>query len=271
MKVNKNFFFEKKSRHEPIVMATAYDCATARIEEEAGVDVILVGDSVGTNVLGYETETEVTMADMIHHCKAVSRGLENTCLMVDIPYGAADNPFLAFENARLLLDSGANCVKIEGWGQNKQVIEYLTGKGIDVCGHIGYNPQIHGPRAKVYGKVEAEAKELIKSAQTIEDSGAIMIVVEKVPTEVAALIAKKCRIPIIGIGSGNGCDGQVLVVNDILGYGVKTFRHARRYMDFRTLAMGALQSYCDEVRSRKFPAEGNFAHIDPSEMKKIIS
>jgi 3-methyl-2-oxobutanoate hydroxymethyltransferase len=271
MTVNKNIFFEKKSRHEPIVMVTGYDCVTARMEEDAGVDIVLVGDSVGTNVLGYQSETEVTMQDMIHHCKAVSRGLKNTCLMVDLPYGSSADPFIAFENAQLLQDAGADCVKIEGWGENKRVIEFLTGKGIDVCGHIGYNPQKHGPKAKVFGKDASEASELIKSAQTIEDAGAMMIVIEKVPSEVAALITKKCRIPIIGIGSGFECDGQVLVVNDILGYGVRTFKHARRFMDFRTLALGALGNYCDEVRSRKFPSEVNFVHIDPLEMQKLTS
>lgn len=271
MAVNKGIFIEKKNRHELIVMATGYDSAIAAMEEEAGVDIVLVGDSVGTNVLGYQIETEVTMQDMIHHCKAVSRGLKNTYLMVDLPYGSTADPFIAFENAQLLQDAGADCVKIEGWGENKQVIEFLTGKGIDVCGHIGYNPQKHGPRAKVFGKDAQQAGELIKSAQTIEDAGAMMIVIEKVPSEVAALIAKKYRIPIIGIGSGFDCDGQVLVVNDILGYGVKTYKHARRFMDFRTLALGALGNYCDEVRSRKFPSEENLVHIDPLEMPKLTS
>jgi 3-methyl-2-oxobutanoate hydroxymethyltransferase len=270
MKINKEFFLGKKSRHEPIVMITAYDYPSALIEEEAGVDIVLVGDSVGTNVLGYKSEAEVTVADMVHHCRAVSRGIKNAYLMVDMPFGSADDPFKAFENARPLLDAGANCIKIEGWAQNKQVIEYLTSKGIDVCGHIGYNPQFHGPKAKVFGKEEAQARELIQSAQVIETAGAMMIVVEKVPAELTALIAKKCNIPIIGIGSGNQCDGQVLVVNDILGYGEKTFKHAKKYMDFKTMASSALKNYCQEVRSRTFPSEENSAHVDESEVQKIL-
>ncbi|HEX2956379.1 MAG TPA: 3-methyl-2-oxobutanoate hydroxymethyltransferase [Chitinispirillaceae bacterium] len=270
MKINKDIFFEKKKNHEPIVMATAYDYSMARFEEEAGVDVVLVGDSVGTNVLGYNSETEVTMADMIHHCKAVVRGLSQSYCIVDMPCGAAADPFKAFDNGQLLIGAGAECVKIEGWGENKQVIEYLCGKGIDVCGHIGYNPQTHGPKAKVFGKDEAQARALIKSAQIIQDAGAMMIVVEKVPSEVASLITEKCSIPIIGIGSGNGCDGQVLVVNDILGYGEKTFRHAKKYMDFRSEASGAIRNYCSEVRSRFFPGEANCVHIDESEMKRAL-
>lgn len=270
MKINKDILFEKKKNHEPIVMATAYDYAMARFEEASGVDVVLVGDSVGTNVLGYDNETEVTMADMLHHCKAVARGVSTAFCMVDMPYGAAGDPFKALENGRLLIGAGANCVKIEGWGENKSTIECLTGNGIDVCGHIGYNPQIHGPRAKVFGKDETQARELIKSAQILQDAGAIMIVIEKVPSEVASLIAEKCSIPIIGIGSGNGCDGQVLVVNDILGYGEKTFKHAKRYMDFRAEASGAIRNYCSEVRSRVFPAETNSAHIDESEMRHLL-
>lgn len=265
MKINKDILFEKKKKHEPIVMATAYDYAMARFEEEAGVDVVLVGDSVGTNVLGYDNETQVTMADMIHHCKAVARGVSHAFCMVDMPFGSAADPFKALENGRLLIAAGADCVKIEGWGEAKSIIECLSGNGIAVCGHIGYNPQIHGPRAKVFGKDEAQARELIKSAQILQDAGAIMIVIEKVPAEVASLISKKCSIPIIGIGSGNGCDGQVLVVNDILGFGEKTYRHAKRYMDFRTEASAAIRNYCSEVRSRIFPGEVNSAHIDESE------
>lgn len=270
MKIKKDILFEKKRNNEPIVMATAYDYAMARFEEEAGVDVVLVGDSVGTNVLGYADETEVTMADMLHHCKAVVRGISKAFCIVDMPFGAADDPFKALENGRLLIGTGADCVKIEGWADNKSIIECLSGKGIDVCGHIGYNPQIHGPRGKVFGKDEAQARELIKSAQILQDAGAIMIVIEKVPFEVASLIAEKCTIPIIGIGSGKGCDGQVLVVNDILGFGEKTFRHAKKYMDFRTEASTAIRNYCSEVRSRIFPGETNSVHIDESEMKHLF-
>jgi 3-methyl-2-oxobutanoate hydroxymethyltransferase len=270
MKINKEILFEKKKNHEPIVMATAYDCAMARFEEEAGVDVVLVGDSVGTNVLGYTSETEVTMFDMLHHCKAVVRGTSHAFCIVDMPYGAASDPFKALENGRLLIGAGADCVKIEGWGENKSIIECLSGNGIDVCGHIGYNPQIHGSKAKVFGKDEAQARELVKSAQIIQDAGAIMIVIEKVPSEVASLISEKCSIPIIGIGSGNGCDGQVLVVNDILGYGEKTFRHAKKYMDFRIEASGAIRNYCSEVRSRVFPGEANCVHIDESELRHLF-
>jgi 3-methyl-2-oxobutanoate hydroxymethyltransferase len=140
MKKNIDYLLNKKISKIPISMMTAYDFPVAQMEDEAGIDVVLIGDSVGTNVLGYKSEKDVTMADMLHHCGAVARGVKDAFVMVDMPFGSADDPFTAYENAQRLLDKGADCVKIEGWGEKKNVVESLISKDIPVCAHIGYNP-----------------------------------------------------------------------------------------------------------------------------------
>lgn len=269
MKVTKEFLFRKKLAGEAITMLTAYDYPAAQIEDEAGVDVILVGDSVGTNVLGYKSEQEVTMADMMHHCKAVSRGVEKAYIIVDMPYESRTNPFKALEYAELLLNCGADCVKVEGWAEIKPVVECMTGKGINVCGHIGYNPQVHGIKAKVFGKDACEAEELIESSRILEAAGASMLIIEKVPAEIAAIITKERKIPVIGIGSGGYCNGQVLVLHDILGFGSRTYKHARKYMDFRNIAFESILSYCNDVHQKKFPSEQNLHHMNQAELEKV--
>ena len=260
---------DKKRNHVPITMVTAYDYPTAQIEDAAGVDAILVGDSVGTNVLGYKSEQDVTMADMLHHLGAVTRGVQSAYVLVDLPFGSFEDPFYSYENAQQFLDRGADCVKIEGWRENKNIFAYLTGKGVAVCGHIGYNPQIHGPSPKVFGKDASQAIELIESAKVLEEAGAVMIVAEKIPEEICAIISSELKIPVIGIGSGRKCDGQVLVVHDILGFGTRVFRHARKYMDFRELAIKAISGYKQDVEQGAFPAEENVQHLKPEEMEKV--
>lgn len=262
---------QKKFENQPITMLTAYDYPTAFLEDQAGVDVVLLGDSVGTNVLGYENENEVTLADMLHHLRAVVRGVKNAFVISDMPFGTADDPFKAYENACLLIEQGADCVKVEGWKEKKNVIANLADKGICVCAHIGYNPQIHGGVAKVFGKEAVQATELVQSAQILEKAGASMIVVEKVPQEITEIITGSLRIPVIGIGSGALCDGQVLVVNDILGLTPKVFRHAHRYVDLRTLVTDAVRGYCHDVVTKKFPSEENVWHCDQNELQKVIS
>lgn len=273
MKKDLLYFKNKKHNRQRFSVLTAYDFATAQFEDEAGIDIILVGDSVGTNVLGYKSETEVTMADMQHHLKAVARGTKDAYLMVDMPYGSAVEPFSAYENARILLGCGADCVKVEGWADRKNVIAALATKGIDVCAHIGYNPQIHGAKATTFGKTALQAVELIKSAKILEDAGAAFMLIEKVPQEITAQIASILKIPVIGIGSGKKCDGQVLVVNDILGFGPKVFKHVRCFMEFRTLAADAITKYRIEVEKGSFPSEGNFVYLEDGvleQVKKIL-
>jgi 3-methyl-2-oxobutanoate hydroxymethyltransferase len=239
------------------------------MQDQAGVDVVLVGDSVGTNVLGYQSEREVTVNDMAHHLKAVVRGVRNAYIIVDMPFGSSDDPFLAYENARFFIDLGADCVKVEGWKEKKSVIANLADKGISVCSHIGYNPQIHGSKATTFGKDASQAIELLQSARVLQNAGASMILIEKVPEEIAGLISIDLKIPVVGIGSGRYCDGQVLVVNDIFGLAPKVFRHVHRYADLKPLMFEAIKNYCSDVASRKFPFNENIWHSAPEELIKV--
>jgi 3-methyl-2-oxobutanoate hydroxymethyltransferase len=265
MKKNLAFLREKKKVGRPITMVTAYDFPTARIADEAGIDAILVGDSVGTNMLGYASEREVSMADMLHHTAAAARGIRSAFLLADMPYRSADTSLRAEENGRRLLEKGAECVKIEGWREKCSVVSSLTKKNIPACAHIGYNPQIHGAKPKVFGAGAKEGRELIESACLLEKAGAVLLILEKVPEEISGIISKELRIPVIGIGSGRLCDGQVLVINDVLGISEHTFRHARAFSDFRSRALEALRAYAAAVESGAFPAEEHVHHIDPQE------
>jgi 3-methyl-2-oxobutanoate hydroxymethyltransferase len=269
MKKTLEYLNNKKKNHQPIVMVTAYDFPTAKIEEEAGVDSILVGDSVGTNILGYMSEQEVTISDMMHHVGAVGRAIKEAYLIADMPFGTHDTKSKATENAKLLMSQGADCIKIEGWSDKCEIVEDLTRKGIAVCSHIGYNPQIHGSKPRTFGKEADQAIELIESARLLQESGAKLIVLEKVPVEIAGIISENLVIPTIGIGSGDQCDGQVLVVTDILGMTLNTFKHARRYLDYHTLSLGAFRNYKDDVENRRFPSEENTWHMKPEELESV--
>jgi 3-methyl-2-oxobutanoate hydroxymethyltransferase len=264
----------KKRQGSPVTMVTAYDYPVARIASEAGMDVILVGDSVGTNVLGYGSECEVTIDDMVHHLKAVKRGAPEKCVMVDLPYGTADTSDNAFTNASTLVAAGAHIVKLEGWGEKREIVTSLSEKGIAVCAHIGYNAQYHGPKGRMFGKDVSGAIELIESATSLEQAGAVMLIVEKIPAEIARVIRERLSIPVIGIGSGGGCDGQVLVVHDIIGLGWRTFRHARQYLDLGADIADAFCAYIDEIESGAFPAEEHTWHLPAdvlAEVRKKLS
>jgi 3-methyl-2-oxobutanoate hydroxymethyltransferase len=269
MKKTIEYLFAKKKKRRPISMVTAYDFPTAQIEDNAGIDAILVGDSVGTNVLGYGSEQEVTMADMLHHVAAVARGVKTAYLLADLPFGSVASPVLALKNARALCEKGVGCVKLEGWREKRGIVEHLSNNKIAVCAHIGYNPQVHGSQPKTFGRKAGEARLLVESALELEAAGAIMIVLEKIPAEVAGMITERLRIPTIGIGSGGLCDGQVLVINDILGTSERTFKHAKRYMDFHGSASAAVRKYSVEVEKGKFPGDGHAAHIDGEELEKL--
>jgi 3-methyl-2-oxobutanoate hydroxymethyltransferase len=267
MKKDINFLLNKKKQGIPITMVTAYDCPTAHIEDAAGIDAVLVGDSLGTNVLGYSSERDVTMTDMIHHTAAVARGIRQAFVLADLPFRSVETNSEAEKNADLLVRNGAECVKIEGWREMCPVIEYLSKKQFRVCAHIGYNPQIHGFRPRTFGKTAAEAQDLLESGCLLQDSGAQLIVVEKITTEVAGVIAGKLRIPVIGIGSGPLCDGQVLVINDLLGFSETTFRHVRRFAESYQTALEAVTAYAEEVEKRRFPAHAHSLDMDPAELK----
>ena len=268
MKKDIRYLHTKKQRREPITVLTCYDYPTACLQESAGIDIIFVGDSVGTNVLGYQSETEVTMADMLHHLKAVRRGVTDAYLLVDMPFAADRKPALAVTNANLFVSHGADGVKLEGGVEKVPIIAALTDAGIETCAHIGHNPQIHGTKAATHGKTVAKAKQLIETAGALTEAGAKLIVLEKVTEEVSQLITESVSIPTIGIGAGRFCDGQVLVINDILGMG-PAFKHAKRYQDYRQLTFEAICQYKQEVEGGDFPTDANVVHIAPDKLARV--
>jgi 3-methyl-2-oxobutanoate hydroxymethyltransferase len=261
---------EKKDRGEPITMVTAYDYPSVLAAEKAEIDTILVGDSLAMVVLGYDSTVPVTMEEMLHHCRAVRRGADCAFLIGDMPFLSYQaDPAEAIRNAgRLLKEAGMDAVKLEGGKTIAPTIEAITGAGITVVGHIGLTPQsvtqLGGYR--VQGKTAKDAARLMEDALAIERAGASLIVLEMVPDRVAARITQVLRIPTIGIGAGPGCDGQVLVLHDLLGmYDRFTPRFAKRYTDLSTQMEAALHQYRDEVRGRAFPGPENTFTMDDSE------
>jgi 3-methyl-2-oxobutanoate hydroxymethyltransferase len=271
VKKDRAYLQRKKQGHEPIVMLTAYDYPTAVAEEQAGIDVILVGDSVGTNMLGYASEAEVTMDDIAHHVRAVRRGIRNAYLLADMPYRSFDTPQLAVRNARILLEAGGDGVKLEGGVDQAGIVRALVAEGIDVSGHIGFTPQTLGSKGRIQGKTLEQAKTLVQSALALQDGGAFMLVLELVTEDVSRLISERLEIPTIGIGAGRYCDGQVLVVNDVLGISSVTFKLARRYQEYRDLTLRAIESYRKDVASHRFPSEENAFATNPDELALVES
>ena len=268
MKKDITYLHTKKQEQQPITVLTCYDYPTACLQDEAEIDIVFVGDSVGTNILGYKSETEVTMADMRHHLKAVRRGVTDAYLLVDMPYAADRDAKQAVTNAKLFLSDGADGVKLEGGIEKVSIVTALTEQGIDTCAHIGHNPQIHGTKAATHGKTFAKAKRLIEAASALADAGAKLIVLEKITEEVSKIITETVDIPTIGIGAGRFCDGQVLVVNDILGIG-PPFKHAKRYQDYNHLTFKAICQYRDEVANGTFPTDANTSHIPPDKLARV--
>lgn len=211
---------QKKARGERIAALTAYDYPTARLLDESGVDVILVGDSLGMVVLGYEDTTQVTLAEMIHHTRAVARGVKRALLVADMPINSYDTPQQAVATARALIAAGAKAVKLEGGVTHVAQIRAILGEGIDVMGHIGMLPQKVREEGgyKVKGKTDAEIDALVRDARAVEAAGAFAVVLEIVSPRGARAITGAVSIPTIGIGSGNDCDGQILVTHDLIGF-----------------------------------------------------
>ena len=268
MKKDITYLHRKKHQQQPITVLTCYDYPTALMQDEAGIDIIFVGDSVGTNILGYKSEMEVTMADMLHHLKAVRRGVTDAYLLIDLPYGSDRNSKQAVANANLFLDNGADGVKLEGGTEKVPIVTALTEQEIDVCAHIGHNPQIHGTKAATHGKTVSKAKVLIQTAVALADAGAKLIVLEKITEEISQIITDTLDIPTIGIGAGRYCDGQVLVINDILGI-CTPFKHAKRYQDYDHLTFEAICKYKQEVENGDFPTDANAAHIAPDKLTRV--
>ncbi|HET9723430.1 MAG TPA: 3-methyl-2-oxobutanoate hydroxymethyltransferase [Actinomycetota bacterium] len=251
-----------KAEGKRFAMLTAYDFPTAQILDEAGIPVLLVGDSLGNNVLGYETTLPVTMEEMLHHTRAVSRGAANAMVVGDMPFLSYQvSVEEGFRNAgRFLKEAGAHAVKLEG-----PQIE-LTGKlvelGIPVMGHIGLTPQsVHGMGGyRVQGRGEEAARTLMDQAQAIEKAGAFSIVLEGVPAELGRQITLSAQIPTIGIGAGPHCDGQVLVVNDLLGLSPRLPKLAKAYADLRAEIAAAARAYARDVADGTFPDEAHTYH-----------
>jgi len=243
---------EKKGK-EKIVSITAYDYAFAKIVDEAGFDFILVGDSLAMVVLGYDSPVYVTMQDMIRHTEAVARGAKNTLIVGDMPAGSYDDVKDAIKNARMFIEAGAHAVKIEG--VKEEIIRTLIKEGIPVMGHLGLTPQtIH--EHKVQGREKEEAERIKKEAKLVEKAGAFAIVLECVPEKLGAEITQSIKIPTIGIGAGRYCDGQILVIHDVLGLYDKFIpKFARQYINLREEIRKALKEFKKEVLEGKFPEE----------------
>lgn len=258
MKKTAQFLVDKKSKGEKISMLTCYDYANALMQEEAGIDMILVGDSVGTNVLGYESVREVTMGDMLHHTRAVSRGIKTGFVVGDMPYQSYETPEQAVENAKRFVENGAAGIKLEG--SNFEVIKAVVDSRIPVVGHLGYTPQTK--EVGLQGKDLETAKQLIKDSIELEKIGVFAMVLELVPRELAGIISDKIKIPTIGIGAGDLCDGQVLVINDMLGLNSFNFRHNKKYLNLQGQITEAFAKYKKEVEQGVFPSLENSRGLD---------
>lgn len=249
-----------KEDRQKIAMLTAYDYPMARILDMAGIDIILVGDTLGAVVLGYGNTVPVTMADMIHHCQAVRRGVTNSLLVGDMPFMSYKlSREQALKNAtRLVQRGGVEAVKMEGAGEVVPIIQAVVGAGIPVMGHIGLTPQsIHQLGGyRIQGQDDEAATKLLNEAKRLEAAGVFAVVIEAVPEQVGKTITAALRIPTIGIGAGRGCDGQVLVLGDFLGltFG-KVPRFAKKYADLQQIVRNAVQQYIREVREGDFPDE----------------
>ena len=263
---------KQKEEHDKIVMVTAYDYTTAKIMDEAGVNTILVGDSLGMVMLGYEDTLSVTMEDMIHHTAAVSRGAKNAFVVADMPFMTYEpGPDAALSNAaRLVRESGVRAVKLEGAFLPQ--IRALVGAGIPVMGHIGLTPQRSAQLGgfKVQGKRAEAARQLLDEAAALEDAGCFAIVLEAIPAPLAAAITARVSVPTIGIGAGADCDGQVLVLHDMLGlYSEFTPRFVKRYAELGTLMEQAVRDYAEEVRSGAFPTPAHSFNMDEEERARL--
>lgn len=258
---------KRKQLKQPIAVLTAYDFPQAKLVEAAGVDVILVGDSLGMVVLGYESTVPVTMDDMLHHTKAVTRAAKHALVVVDMPFlsyhGSLDD---ALKNAGRLMQEGlAKAVKVEGGAEIAPLVKKLTQAGIPVMGHIGLTPQsVHQMGGyKVQGKDREQAQKLLDDALALADAGAFAIVLECVPQEVAQLVTEKIDVPTIGIGAGGGCDGQVLVLHDILQFASSiTPKFVKRYANIGSAIEEAVSQYVKEVKAGVFPAEEHVYHAN---------
>jgi 3-methyl-2-oxobutanoate hydroxymethyltransferase len=273
-KITTHTLLQRKAEHRPITMLTAYDYATALALDRAGIDCILVGDSLGMVVLGYETTLPVTMEAMLHHCRAVARGARGALLIGDMP-------FLSYQvsvtegvrNAgRFLAEAGMDAVKLEGGRERLPVIEAIIGAGIPVMGHLGLTPQavnqLGGFRAQA--KTAAAARRLLEDAHLLEQAGCFALVLESIPARLAGLVSRQLHIPTLGIGAGAACDGQVLVTHDLLGlFDRFTPRFVRKYADLHGEMARAFHEYIEDVLAGRFPAEEHSIEMPDGDWRSL--
>lgn len=273
-KVTITDLFNKKKEKKPITMLTAYDFPLASIIDQIGIDIILVGDSVGMVVLGYENTLPVTMDEMLHHCKAAARGTKYAFLVGDMPFMSYQvNSEQAIRNAgRFIKEGNCDAVKLEGGVEIITQIEAIAKAGIPVMSHIGLTPQSATQLGgfKVQGKTAPAAKKIIDDAIALERCGCFGIILECIPDKLSEIITSKVKIPTIGIGAGSNCDGQVLVTHDILGlYEKFTPKFVKRYIDLSKAIRKAIVQYKKDVEEKRFPGKEHSFSIDEKELKKI--
>ncbi len=273
-KITTATFRQKKERGEPITMLTAYDYPTALAQDQAGIDSILVGDSLGMVVLGYENTLPVTMEDMLRHASAVSRGAKHALLIGDMPFMSYQvSTAEAVRNAgRFLQEAGMEAVKLEGGRERLETVRAIAQAGIPVMGHLGLTPQSINQFGgfRTQGKSATAARRLVEDALILEEAGCFSIVLESVPARLARLISQKLSIPTIGIGAGVGCDGQVLVGHDILGlFDRFTPRFVKKYADLHGEMQRAFSEYIADVQHRSFPAAEHSVEMDDSEWDQL--
>jgi len=265
---------QKKEQGNRITMLTAYDYCTAYLEDQAGIDTILVGDSLAMVMLGYDSTVPVTMDEMIHHCKAVSRAVKSSFIIGDMPFMSYQVSIeKAIENAgRFMKEAACDSVKLEGGSDMAPVVKAIVKAGVPVCGHIGLTPQTATMLSgfRVQGKDAEGARQLLKSAKDLEDAGAFMIVFECIPDSLAARITREVRIPTIGIGAGKDCDGQVLVYHDLVGlYERFTPKFVKQYINLSPKIREALIQYKTEVENGTFPGPEHRFTMKKEEADKI--
>ena len=272
-KITVSKLWKMKERGEKITMTTAYDYPTALLVDKAGLDMVLVGDSVGMVVLGYKNTVPVTVDDIIHHTKAVVRGAENPLIVADMPFMSYHISLEETKRnaARLIQEGGADAVKLEGGKEVAPVVKALVEAGIPVQAHIGLMPQ----RASVGGAFKVQAKDaetaklILEDALALEEAGAFSVVIEFVTAEAAKLITENLKMPTIGIGAGPYCDGQVLLSHDLLRVYENPPPFAKLYADLNTTITDAFTAYRDDVRASRYPAEEHTVHMDEKEAKKL--
>ena len=264
---------QRKSGPDKICAITAYDYTFARLADQAGVDIILVGDSLANTIMGLESTVPVTLEQMIHHATAVCRGCSRALVVVDMPFGSVqEGPIPAVSQAvRVFKETGVDAVKIEGGRNMSPVIRAVVEAGIPVMGHVGLMPQYRSMLGglKVQGKEKEAVHLILEDAQAMTDAGCFALVLEAVPRELAALITGRIRIPTIGIGAGPDCDGQILVLHDVLGLSERTPRFVKTWADLSGQVIEGLEAYRREVSSGSFPDDSHSFHMDKSILENL--